>query len=199
VLKLQADGAQENYGTVTTNKLTYQASFGKQQAAMMPMGSWYLATLVTQQKSGDADTFNWGIAPIPQYDNKTFNMPVTFGDPTGMGINAKIDQAKVEAAKKFLAFIASEKCAIALAGIGIVSSVASDTVAQAYFSQPGMPTDELSQFALSTHLTKPENPVGENIAAIQGILGDLHSAVMSVSTPVDQAITEAEERYQSEI
>ena len=38
VLDLQNAGAQVDYGTVTTNKLTYQAEFGKQQAAMMPMG-----------------------------------------------------------------------------------------------------------------------------------------------------------------
>ena len=49
VLALQSAGAQVEYNTVTANKLTYQAEFGKQQAAMMPMGTWYVATLIAQQ------------------------------------------------------------------------------------------------------------------------------------------------------
>src|SRR5207247_1336438 len=99
-LDLQTAGAQANYGTVTTNKLTYQAQFGKQQAAMMPMGTWYVATLIKQRTTGDADTFDWGIAPAPQFSKSTTgtsSTPVTFGDPTGLGINPAIDAGKLAA------------------------------------------------------------------------------------------------------
>lgn len=65
-LELQATGAQVDYGSATTNSLTYQSQFGTQKAAMLPMGSWYVATLIAQQESGDADTFAWGLAPAPQ-------------------------------------------------------------------------------------------------------------------------------------
>ncbi|MDR1077593.1 MAG: extracellular solute-binding protein [Propionibacteriaceae bacterium] len=199
VLALQNDGAQATFGTVTTNKLTYQGQFGKQSAAMMAMGSWYVATLVTQQKGGEADDFQWGIAPVPQYNSSTFAKPVTFGDPTGMGINAKIDSAKLDAAKKFLTFVASESAAVALAEIGIVSSVTGAAVTDAFFAQAGLPTDELSREAMSNHETKPENPQGENIAAIQTILGATHTAVMSESQSVDDAIAEAQERVANEV
>ena len=37
---------------------------------MMPMGTWYIATLIAQQASGDADNFDWGIAPVPQLDER---------------------------------------------------------------------------------------------------------------------------------
>ncbi|MDR1386357.1 MAG: extracellular solute-binding protein [Propionibacteriaceae bacterium] len=199
VLALQDDGAQATFGTISTNKLTYQAQFGKQQAAMMAMGSWYVATLVTQQKGGEADNFKWGIAPVPQYSSSTFAKPVTFGDPTGMGINAKIDSAKLEAAKQFLAFVASETAAVELAKIGIVSSVTGDAVTAAYFAQAGLPTDDLSKEAMSNHVTKPENPQGETIGAIQTILGATHTAVMSESQSVDDAIAEAQDRFENEI
>ena len=131
VLDLQKSGAQVDYGTVTTNKLTYQAQFGKQQAAMMLMGSWYVATLLAQQKSGDADKFDWGIAPAPQFDSSTTgtdNTPVTFGDPTGLAINAATakDDKKLAAAKEFLAYVATAEAAKALAGIGITSSYLDD-------------------------------------------------------------------------
>jgi multiple sugar transport system substrate-binding protein len=202
VLDLQASGAQETYGNITTNKLTYQGQFGKQSAAMLPMGSWYVATLIAQQKSGDADAFSWGIAPIPQYDKSTTGTsqtPVTFGDPTGLGLNPKLSGDKLAAAQKFLQFAASEQAGAALAEIGIVSSVSSDAVTKAYFAQAGIATDDLSQFAMSTHDTRPENPPHAKIAAIQTALGEAHSAIMSESTPVDEALADAAKKIQDEL
>ncbi len=61
------------------------------------------------------DQFNWGIAPVPQMSSSTVSNPVTFGDPTAIGINPAIDPAKVDAAKEFLSFVASESGATALA------------------------------------------------------------------------------------
>ena len=176
-LDLQNAGAQPNFGTVTTAKLTYQGQFGKQSAAMMPMGTWYVATLLAQQKSGDADTFKWGIAPAPQFDSSTTGTsktPVTFGDPTGLGINAAItDGTKLAVAKEFLAYAAG-------AGRRPRRSPASASrrrtrptrSCRRYFSLPGVPTDDLSKFAWSTHDTKPENPVSKYTAGLQNVLND---------------------------
>ncbi|WP_435736024.1 extracellular solute-binding protein [Cellulosimicrobium sp. PMB13] len=200
-IELQDAGAQPTFGTVTTNSLTYQAQFGTQQAAMMPMGTWYAATLIAQQENGEADEFAWGMAPIPQVDESTTGTdatPVTFGDPTGLGINPAIDENKVQAAKDFLAFAAGEGGAAALAEIGITPALFSDTVVDTFFGLEGVPTDDLSKFAFSTHETKPENPVAPSTAAVQNILNDLHTAVMSGSTPIADAIPEAENRASSE-
>jgi multiple sugar transport system substrate-binding protein len=196
VIGLQDAGAQPNYGTVTTAKLTYQGQFGKQSAAMLPMGTWYVATLLAQQKSGDADAFTWGIAPAPQFDSSTAGpgkTPVTFGDPTGLALNASItDGAKLTAAKAFLEYAAGPEGAKALAGIGITPADSSDAVVQSYFSLPGVPTDDLSKFAWSRHTTKPENPVSEYTAGLQNILNALHSSVLSGSVAIDAAIADAE-------
>lgn len=202
VLALQSSGAQVDFNTSSANQLTYQGEFGKQTAAMLPMGTWYVATLIAQQASGDADTFEWGIAPIPQLKSSTTgtdNTPVTFGDPTGFSINANTDAAKQAAAKKFLAFAASTKGAQVLAGIGITPAFSDEAVVDTYFAVDGAPTDELSKFAWATHDTFPENPTSSKTAAIQGILGDMHSAIMSGSTPVEQAITEAQDRVKNEV
>lgn len=200
-LDLQSAGAQPTFGTATTNKLTYQAQFGKQRAAMMLMGTWYIATLLKQQASGDADTFAWGMAPAPQYDSSTTGTakkPVTFGDPTGLGINPAIDKQKLAAAKAFLAYAAGEQGAKALAGIGITPA---DTAAvtQDLFALKGMPTDDLSKFAFSTHETQPENPVSKYTAGLQNILNDLHSAVLSGSKNIDAAISAAQDRAKNEV
>ncbi|MCT9821317.1 extracellular solute-binding protein [Microbacterium sp. W1N] len=202
VLALQDDGAQIDFNTSSANQLTYQGEFGKQKAAMMPMGTWYVATLISQQASGEADDFEWGIAPIPQLDSSTTgtdNTPVTFGDPTGLSINANIDEAKVQAAKDFLAFAASAEGAAALAAIGITPAYADDETTEAYFAVEGSPSDDLSKFAWSTAEVHPENPTSNKTATIQGILNDLHTAVLSGSTPVDKAISDAEARVASEV
>jgi multiple sugar transport system substrate-binding protein len=199
-LDLQNSGAQVKFGDATTNNVTYQAEFGKQQAAMMLMGTWYIATLIKQQGTGDADKFDWGMAPAPQVDKSTTGTsatPVTFGDPTGLGINAKISKNKVAAAKEFLAYAASEQGAKSLAGIGITPANTS-AVADTFFQLKGAPTDDLSKFSFSRHDTKPENPVSKYTTTLQNILKDLHTAVMSGSKDVDSAITDAQNRAKSE-
>jgi multiple sugar transport system substrate-binding protein len=201
-LALQDAGSQVDFNTSTANQLTYQGEFGTQKAAMMLMGTWYTATLIAQQASGEANDFEWGIAPAPQLDEKTTgtdNTPVTFGDPTGFGINANIDSAKVDAAKQFLEFAASEEAAQALAEIGITPALTNDAVVDSYFGVEGAPTDDLSKFAWSTHEVLPENPTSNKTATIQGILADLHTAVMSGSVSVDDAIKTAEDRVKNEV
>ena len=201
-LDLQAAGAQADYGTVSTNKLTYQGQFGKQSAAMMPMGSWYVATLIAQQKSGDADKFAWGMAPIPQRDSSTTglsNTPITFGNPTAYGINKAISKDKMDTAKAFLAYVASEASAKALANIGVTPALITDAVSTTFFSVAGAPTDDLSKFAFKTRDVKPEDPVTPYTAAIQNILNDAHTSIMSKSSSTADAIAKAESRVKSEV
>jgi multiple sugar transport system substrate-binding protein len=201
VLDLQDAGAQQSYGTVTTSSLTYQAEFGTQNAAMMPMGSWYIATLLAQQENGEAEDFSWGIAPAPQFDDSTTgtdNTPVTFGDPTAFGINPAIDDAKLDAAKDFLAWVAGEGGATVLSELGVTPALSNDAVTDTFFGLAGMPADDLSKFAFATHDTRPENPVAAQTASVQAILNDAHSAIMSGSTPVADGISEAEGRASSE-
>lgn len=200
-LALQNAGAQPSFGTVSTNKLTYQAEFGKQQAAMMLMGTWYIATLLKQQGTGDADTFPWGMAPAPQFDASTTGTsatPVTFGDPTGLGINPAISSDKVSAAKAFLEYAAGVQGARSLAAIGITPA---DTAAVAadFFTLKGMPSDPLSKFAFATHDTKPENPVSKYTAQLQDILNVLHTAVMSGSKSIDSAVNDAQSQAKSQV
>ena len=198
VLKLQADKAQMDYNTSDANKTTYQAEFGKQKAAMLLMGSWYTATLIAQQKSGEANKFEWGMAPAPQKDASTTGtsaVPVTFGDPTAFGINAAIKAEKTEAAKAFLAYASSEAAAKALAGIGITPALTNDAVVTTYFAVEGAPKDDLSKFAWSTHKTLPENPTSAKTADVQTALGALHTSVMSGAATIDDALATAKAAF----
>lgn len=201
-LQIQNEGAEPNFNTVTANQLTYQGEFGKQQAAMMLMGTWYVATLISQEGTGDADTFNWGMAPAPQYSTATAgtsNTPVTFGDPTGFAINAHIDPSKEAAAKEFLTYAASEDAAKQLAAIGITPALIDPAVTDTYFAVKGAPTDSLSKFAWSTHKTSPENPTDANTATIQTFLNTMHTAIMSGSKSIDAAISQADSDFTSQV
>ena len=201
-IELEEAGAQQTYNTVTASELTYQGEFGHQNAAMMLMGSWYVATLISQRAAGDAQEFEWGLAPAPQADASTTGPdaePVTFGNPTGFGINTAIDEAKLATAEKFLEYAASEESAMELAGIGITPALLTDSVVDAYFGLEGAPQDELSRFAVQTHATAPEVPTSPSTAPVWNILADMHSGIMSGSTPVDDAIEQAGDRVANEV
>lgn len=201
-LELQEAGAQETFGTVTTNQLTYQAQFGTQKTAMMLMGSWYIATLIAQQDGGEAEDFEWGIAPAPQIDSSTTgpdSSPVTFGAPTGLSINPAIDEDKLETAKAFANYVASEEGALALVSIGITPAVLTDAVIEKFFETEGMPTDDLSKFTFSNRTIGLETPASEHTAALNNILNDAHSAILSGSESIEDALRTAEERAANEV
>lgn len=201
-LDLQKSGDQVDFNTATANKLHYIPEFGTQKAATTIMGSWFASTIISQQKSGDLDAFKWGIAPVPQRDDKTTgtdNVPVTYGGATGIAINANVDKDKLAAAKDFLKFVASEEAAVLLAGHGLSPALINDAVTKAYFAAEGAPTDELSAFAWATHDTHPEYPASEKSAAVAAILNDAHTAIMSGASSIDDALATAQDRVKNEV
>lgn len=191
-LKAQKDGLTIDWNTSKTTSVQYQAQFGTQKAAMLPMGTWFAATLVSQQASGDADQFNWGMAPIPQNpDEAASDKPVTFGDPTGLAVSANISGQKLAAAKEFVKWASGEGGSKALAEIGTTPAYFSDSVADVYFGVDGMATDDLTKSAWQNHDTKPENPVGKGGDKIGTLLDVAHSSIMTESQSVDDALAEA--------
>lgn len=198
-IDMQAAGSQAEFGAITTNSLTYQGQFGTQKAAMMPMGSWFVATLLAQKASGDAEEFNWGFAPAPQVTSETVEKPVTFGSTTAIGINPKIDEDKLAAAKEFLTYIGSEEASVELAKIGIMPAYTTQPVADAMFAIEGMPTDDLSKFTFSTHDIGLEVPLGSDSPALNTILKDAHSAIMTGSISPADGIAQAIDRAKAEV
>lgn len=197
-LDWQEKGYTIDWNTSFTTKVQYQAQFGTQKAAMLPMGTWYAATLVSQQKSGDADKFEWGMAPIPQNpDTKLPSTPITFGDPTGLAVSSKDTGTKLAAAKEFVKWASGEGGSLALASIGTTPSYFSPKVQAKFFSADGMPQDELSKTAWSKHDTKAENPVGPGTDTIQSDLKDANSAIMTKSSSIDAALKDATDKIKS--
>lgn len=193
-LQWQNEGLTIDWNTSKTTSVQYQAQFGTEKAAMVPMGTWYALDIVNDQKSGDADKFEWGMAPIPQNpDAKKSDKAITFGDPTGFAVSSKATGQKLAAAKEFVKFCSGEEGAEVLAAVAITPAYLSDAVKNTFFSVDGMAVDDLSKKAWQDNETKPENPVGEGGDTIGSLLDDAHSSIMTKTKSVDQALADAKQ------
>lgn len=193
-LQWQNEGLTIDWNTSKTTSVQYQAQFGTEKAAMVPMGTWYALDIVNDQKSGDADKFEWGMAPIPQNpDAKKSDKAITFGDPTGFAVSSKATGQKLAAAKEFVKFCSGEEGAKVLAAVAITPAYLSDAVKNTFFSVDGMAVDDLSKKAWQDNETKPENPVGEGGDTIGSLLDDAHSSIMTKTKSVDQALADAKQ------
>lgn len=193
-LGMQKAGSIMDWATANSQQVQYKDVFEKQQAAMVPMGTWLIAPLLADKKAGATDV-DWGIAPIPQLHSGT--KITTMGGPTGFGINK--NSKNVDAAKKFLAFAAGPDGAAAVASIGIVPAYHSDAITKEYFGLAGMPQDALSKKAFNPDLIRPDGPTGPNAAQIGTILNQEHQLIMTGSKSVADGLTEMGSRVKSEV
>ena len=87
VLSEQADGVIPNYGEQKTSGLHYSGAFENGQAAMCNMGSWFIATMMSNLKSGEYDSSlcgNWGIVKYPHAEG--VEPGSTLGTITGLAV-----------------------------------------------------------------------------------------------------------------
>ena len=193
-MKVQNEGLALNYNIVTSNKTQYGAQFTSELAAMMPMGSWEAASVIDDAKTGVGHKFEWGMAPLPQAEGHDFSKDAeTFGDPTGLAVSSKLSGQQLAAAKEFVKWASGPDCSMLLAQtLGTAPAYRSEDVIDAFFSVDGMPKDEVSRNSLLKSAVKPENPVSEHTGEIQSTLSVMHSAIMTGTKPLDQAIADAQ-------
>jgi multiple sugar transport system substrate-binding protein len=191
-LGLQQAGAALDYATAKSQQISYRTMFETGQAAMMPMGSWYIAG-IKAAIDGGSTAVDWGVAPLPQVESG--DETVTFGSPTAFAINKK--SAHQAAAKKFLEFAAGEEGAKAIAAIGVVPAYGSDAVAEAFTA---LPTDDLSITTFNEPKTVAlEMPVSENTSDISTILDEEHDLIMVGETSVGDGIAAMDDRVTNEV
>ena len=197
-LELQDAGATIDFSTAQSQTLNYWSLFGSQKIALLPMGSFYVSTLLADQASGTAEDFEWGIAPMPGADESSVGENITNGGPTVFAANSGIDPDKEAAAKAFLEYATGPDGSLATIESGNVPAYHSTDVVNAYFDRDGMPTDDLSKQTMETSKANLEAPLGDTTADIQTILKDLDSSVRTGSTSIDDAISEAESTVQND-
>lgn len=190
---LEAAGACRAYAELKASGLHYSAAFANGDIAMMPMGYWYLSTLIGYNKDGVCN-FNWGITAVPHKEGVAAGS--TFGNLTGAMINAKAKNP--ELAWTYISWLCGEEGAKATASTGTRPAYVSEDVAAIMSSVDGFPTDEASKAALLPTYVGMEWPVVSYLGQIKTIVDETHTAIMSGELTVEEGIEEMHERVEDE-
>ena len=187
--KLEDAGACMAYSELKASGLHYSAAFANGNVAMMPMGYWYVSTLIQYNKDGTCN-FNWGIAAVPHADGVAAGS--SFGNLTGAMINAK--SANKELAWDYISWLGGEEGAAATASVGARPAYVSENVASAMASVEGFPADETSKGALIPSFVGMEWPVAEKVADIKTIVNEEHTMIMAREITPEEGVEEMNER-----
>ena len=193
VLKQQEDGIVPDYGELKTANLHYSAAFQNGSAAMVNMGSWFLATM--QQYNANAagegyEPVNFGMVKYPHPDGAPAGS--TLGTVTSLGVN--VNSANKEAAIDFCNWCAGPEGAAIMASTGSFPAVSTaDTVATIAATE-GFPTDEASKEALTTAAIYLEMPLTDKASEIETVLNTEHDAIMTGAETVDEGIANMNEQ-----
>lgn len=193
-LDLQSSGATLDWATAQSQQTSYRTMFETGQAAMMPMGSWYIAGILAAQKEGKTDV-NWGLAPMPQIASG--GDVTTFGSPTAFAVNKNAEHS--DEAKDFLAWATGEEGAAAIAAIGVVPALQTSDITDAYFELEGLPGDDLAKKAFEPDETILEMPVSDKSSDVDTILTEEHGLIMVGERAVEDGIIEMGKRVTNEV
>lgn len=187
VLRMQDAGTVMDFSTLKTGNIHYSSPFQQGQVAMMPMGSWFMATMISKVAAGESSV-NWGIATIPHADN--LEAGYTVGSTTPMGISA--NSKNKEAAWEFLKYACGENGAKIYAENGDIPAMKDDSIISAIAGIDGMPEEAAA--ALVTKNISLDRPLAEKSAEVNQMLGEEHSLIMIGELSVDDGLAEMAER-----
>ena len=189
-LDLEDEGVCMAYPELKAAGLHYSGAFGNGNIAMMPMGYWYVATLIANINSGDYNVENWGLVSMPTKEGVAAGS--TFGNLTGVAINSKSEQK--DAAWDYVAWLCGEEGSQVTASAGNRPAWVSEGVAEVMASVEGFPTDAASKESLIPTFVAIEIPGTPNSAAISTILNEEHTAIMNREISIEEGIENMNER-----
>ena len=186
---LEDSGACMSYADLKASGLHYSAAFANGNIAMLPMGYWYVSTLIGYNKDGTCN-FNWGITAVPHADDVAAGS--SFGNLTGAMINAKSENKDL--AWEYISWLGGPEGAKATASVGARPAWVSEDVAEVMASVDGFPADENSKAALIPSSVAMEWPVAEKVSDIKTIVNEEHSMIMAREVTPEEGIGEMNER-----
>ncbi|TDD60828.1 sugar ABC transporter substrate-binding protein [Kribbella antibiotica] len=193
-LGLQQSGTLLPWATASSQKVSYNTMLSTGKAALLPMGTWYAATLLADTKSGKTKV-EWGVAPLPQL--KADGKVTTFGSPTAFAVNKNSKHS--EAAKKFVEWASSEAGATAVAKAGVTPSLQSQQILDTYFALPGVPNGEVAKKAFKPDNVVLEMPVSDKSSDVDQILTEEHELIMTGQKSLDDGLAEMAKRVKNEV
>lgn len=188
VLDQEADGVCRKYTDLATEGLHYSAAFSGGDVAMMNMGSWFIATMITNLQSGEYDSSlcgNWGIVKYPHDDGVEAGS--TLGTITGIAVTTATDTP--DAAWDFVKFVSGEEGAAVMASSGNFPAIMTSQAMDLIVGLNGFPTDAASKEALNVSNLYLEVPYAENVSEINSILDTYHGSIMRGEMSIDDGIS----------
>lgn len=188
VLNQEKDGVCRKYTDLKAEGLHYSAAFSGGDVAMMNMGSWFIATMLTNLESGEYDSSlcgNWGIVKYPHADGVEAGS--TLGTITGLSVTSVSDTP--DEAWKFVKWVSGEEGAAVMAETGNFPAIMTDEAMNIITGLNGFPTDDASKEALTVSNLYLEVPYAENVSEINSALDSYHGSIMSGEMSIDEGIT----------
>ncbi|MBO5337374.1 MAG: sugar ABC transporter substrate-binding protein [Lachnospiraceae bacterium] len=192
VLNQEKDGVCRKYTDLKTEGLHYSAAFSGGDVAMMNQGSWFIATMMTNVKSGEYDASlcgNWGIVKYPHAEG--VEPGSTLGTITGLSVTKASDTP--DAAWEFVKWVSGEEGAKVLASSGNFPAIMTADIADSIAALEGFPTDAESKEALTVSNLYLEVPYAPNVSEINTILDSYHGSIMTGELSIDEGIAKMNE------
>ena len=186
-LRMQDEGTVMDYSTLKTGNIHYSSVFMEGQCAMMPMGSWFMSTMIEKTKAGETSV-NWGVATLPHPDGVEAGW--TVGSTTPMGVSAS--SKNKDAAWEFVKYCSGEEGAKIYADCGMIPARMNADTIKALDALDGMP--EGLEEALQTKHVAMDRPLEVHSAEVNQMLGEEHSLIMIKELSIDDGLAEMGER-----
>jgi multiple sugar transport system substrate-binding protein len=187
VTKMQDDGIIMDYGELKTGKIHYSGPFKNGQVAMLPMGSWFIGTLIKAEAAGEFN-FKWGVAAYPHPEG--VEAGTTAGTLTSLAINAASEHK--DAAFDFIKFYSGPEGAKVLAATGNLPALRTPEALEAFAGVKGVPAE--AKDALQAKVVRLELPLDPHVGEIEKVLNEEHDLIMTKSVSVDDGIAEMTKR-----
>ena len=182
LLRMQDAGYIQDYGQLKSGNIHYSGAFAQGNVAMMPMGTWYMATIAESIKNGEANLKEWGVATLPHPDNVSAGY--TVGATTPIVINPA--SQKQDLAWQFVKFMSGEESANEYAKVGAIPGRLNDEILALVQEQEGMP-EGLAE-ALKVENIVADRPIQESVTEVNDMLGQEHSLIMLKECSVDEGL-----------
>ncbi|WP_313183532.1 ABC transporter substrate-binding protein [Lacrimispora sp.] len=186
------DKSVQDYGELKTGNIHYSGVFYNEQVAMLQIGSWYIEMLTGNVTPQSEHYFKWGAVTMPNSKGNTYENMVGGITPCSIGAYSE----HPEEAWEFLSYVCGEEGAKVIAERGIVPGWKGQSILDIFDKIPEQfpnAPEELSKF-----LTPPnyivEQPMDPNAKAINTVIEEMHSDIMTNSVSIDDGIKTAIER-----
>lgn len=188
VLRMQEAGSVMDYATIKSSGIHYSDPFLQGNIGMLPMGSWFMATIISRVDSGESDV-NWGVAVLPHGED--VENGYTVGGTTPICINSA--SKNKDAAWKFASFISGPKGAEIYARNGQIPSLSDAKYMEILSEMSGMP-EGVTDGLYTVHVAS-DRPAMDHVTEVDQMLGQEHSLIMLGENSIQEGIDSMAKRF----